>query len=374
MTHLRQTPFYERQRALGANFVDRIGFAAAGDYGSVRDEHMATREAVGLFDVYYQVMIMVTGADARSFLDRVLVADMTRLKVGDVAYSTMCTAKGGIIDDLTVFCFGDDDIRLAPTPTRVPQTLAWLAAQKGDSAVAIVNLGYRDGYLSVQGPNSRDLLSRLTDLDLSSAGLSYFAFTTGTVADVPGVTVSRTGYSGELGYELFFPSEYATHIWDRLLEQGATLGARPCGLASLVSLRTEKKYLLYGLDITEQNNPIEAGLGWTLRKNKAEFVGRDKLVELKSAGTPRQLVLLAGADLTADFAIGDRIELGAGAGIVTSASKGFFVGKSLAMGYVPTEAAVEGAVAKVVGKDGTIREATVHLKALHDPEGLRARA
>jgi aminomethyltransferase len=374
MTFLRQTPYFSRQQALGATFVDRAGFAAAADYGSVRDEHFATRDAVGIFDVYYQVMIAITGAGARAWLDHLCVNDIARLAPGDVAYSAICTEDGGSIDDLTVFCFSETEFRLAPSPSRVAQVVAWLDARNGDGTITVTNLGYRDAYLSIQGPNARKLLQKLTDTDISNEGLKYFGFVTGRVADVPGVTISRTGYSGELGFELFYPSEYASHAWDRVMEAGADLGVRACGLAALVTLRTEKKFLLYGLDIDEKRNPIEAGLGWTLRKSKGDFIGRAALTRLKAQGTPEKLVLLAAKDLIPAFEIGSRIAIGDKAGVVTSASKGHYVGKSLAMGYVPAELAVEGAEAVIIGKSGEEHQVRLHLAPIYDPEGKRARA
>ena len=141
----------------------------------------------------------------------------------------------------------------------------------------MTNLGYKNAYMSIQGPNSRRLLGALTDADLSTAALPYYSFTEATVADVPEMLLSRTGYSGELGYELVYPVEYAEHMWDRVFAAGASLGVRPCGLGALRTLRLEKKYLLFGLDANDTTTPLEAGLAWTIKFDKPQFAGKEAL-------------------------------------------------------------------------------------------------
>lgn len=375
MTFTRHTPYFSRQSALGAEFVDRVGFAAAYHYGSIEEEHRATREAVGIFDVYYQVMVAVIGPDAAAFLDGLCVNDIAGMAVGGVRYTSLCNADGGMIDDLTVFRFSETEYRLAPTPTRVGPVLAWLEQNRADRAVAIVNLGYRDAYLSVQGPQSRALLQSLTDADLANDSLRYFQFTQGAVANIPGAVISRTGYSGELGFELFYPSEYAGHLWDTVVAAGKAHGLRPCGLGALVTLRMEKKYPLYGLDISGASTPIEADLGWTFRASKGDFIGRGRIAEQAKSGAERRLVLLAADDLAPAFAIGDAIEAdGRKVGAVTSAAKGHTVRKSLAMGYVETGFDVDGLSLAIVSASGERVPVTLHRKPVYDPAGERARS
>ncbi|MFC3074263.1 glycine cleavage system aminomethyltransferase GcvT [Shinella pollutisoli] len=375
MTFTRNTPYHSRQAALGAEFVDRVGFAAAYHYGSIAEEHKATREAVGIFDVYYQVMIAVIGPDAAAFLDGLSVNDIAGMAVGGVRYTSICNADGGMIDDLTVFRFSETEYRLAPTPTRVGPVLAWLERNRGTNPVAIVNLGYRDAYLSVQGPQSRALLQSLTDADLGNDSLRYFQFTQGAVAGIPGAVISRTGYSGELGFELFYPSEYAGHLWDTVVAAGKAHGLRPCGLGALVTLRMEKKYPLYGLDISEASTPIEADLGWTFRAAKGDFIGRERIAEQAQNGTERRLVLLSADDLAPTFAIGDAIEAeGRKVGAVTSAAKGHTVGKSLAMGYVETGFDTDGLSLVIASAGGERVPVTLHRKPVYDPAGERARS
>lgn len=370
MPMLRHSPYHHRFAQLGAQFVERIGFAAPFAFSSVEDEHRCTRERVGLFDVYYQVPIEVAGPDAEAVLDRVLVADIRRQPVGRVVYAAPCNERGGMIDDLTCFRLAADRFWLVPTPSRVAAVLEVVQREATGHHAIVTALGYKNAYLSVQGPESRALLQGLTDADLSTSGLAYFSCVTATLADVP-MLLSRTGYSGELGFELFYPSEYADHVLDTLLAAGRPFGVLPCGLGALRSLRIEKRYPLYGLDVDDTTTPIEAGLGWTVKLAKPDFTGRDALVRQKQSGISRRLVLLllapdaplppAGAAVSVDGVV---------IGRVTSADRGHTVGRALAMAYVAPDAATDGQAVTVA--DGEW-QATVATRAAYDPDGQRVR-
>jgi aminomethyltransferase len=204
--------------------------------------------------------------------------------------------------------------------------------------------------------------------------LPYYRFVSGTLADVPDVMISRTGYSGELGFELFFPTEYSDHFWERITDAGQAFGPVPCGLAALASLRMEKKYPLYGLDLDLTVNPFEASLVWTVRLDKGNFFGRDALARIKAAGASRALVLLALDNLDAVMTRVDLVLLGERAiGTVTSAAKGHFVGKSLAMALIDSVHAsgtTQFAVRLQLGMDAP---AQVFTTAIHDPDRLKLR-
>ena len=373
MAMLRRSPYHHRFAQLGAQFVERIGFAAPAVFSSTAEEHRATRERVGLFDVYYQVPIEVAGAEAEAVLDRVLVADIARQPVGRVVYAAPCNAQGGMIDDLTCYRLDHDRFWLVPTPSRVEPVLATVQRAASGRHAVVTPLGYKNAYLSVQGPSSRTLLQGLTDADLSSAAMPYFSCRAMNVADVP-MLVSRTGYSGELGFELFYPSEYADHVLDTLLAAGQPLGVLPCGLGALRSLRIEKRYPLYGLDLDETTTPVEAGLGWTVKLNKADFEGRDVLASQKQNGTARQLVLLLlGPDAPLPPVGATVSHSGATVGKVTSADRGHTVGRTLAMAYVPPALAVDGQTLSIAGAEGEL-EGVVSLRAAYDPEGHRVRS
>lgn len=372
---IRKSPYHDRFVALGAQFIDRLGFAAPAMFSSVEEEHLATRTAVGLYDVYYQVGIEVAGADAEAVLQDAAVADLARLPVSRVVYTSLCNDSGGMIDDLTCFRMATDRFCLYPTPSRVEASIQAVVDQiKGRHAV-VTNLGYKRAYLSVQGPRSRELLQGLTETDLSAAALPYFSFTEGILAGVPGTIISRTGYSGELGYELLYPSEYAHHLYDTVMEAGRPLGARPCGLGALRSVRMEKKYPLYGLDVDETTSPIEAGLGWTVKADKkVAFRGCKVIQKQKLEGPGRQLVLLAieGETLPAR---GDSIVVeNEKVGTITSAERGHFVRRPLALGYVETRVARNDQKASIVMASGPSATATIMTQAIYDPSGRRVRS
>ncbi len=372
----RHTPYYHKFTALGAEIVDRIGFDAAYKFTSVEEEHLATRQSAGLYDVYYQVIVDIKGRDAEKLLQKTLVNDAARLVGGQALYSSVCNEAGGIIDDLTCFRLSPAHYWLCPTPSRVDTITSWMTEQAEGLNACITNLGAGRAYLSVQGPRSREIVAQLTDADLSTAALPYFSFTRSTVAEVSDTVIARTGYSGELGYELFYPGEYAEHMWDAVMAAGKDYGLIPCGLGALRSVRIEKRYPLYGLDLDETTSPIEAGLGWTVRFDKGDFTGREALLRQRDAGVTRTLVAIEFPDLEFLPAPGDEIGIdGKPVGKVTSADRGYFLGRSLAMGYLNPGAAAAGTSVTVTsGASGESKIGTVSIKAPYDPERTRVRA
>jgi aminomethyltransferase len=379
MAARKHGPYWHQQKALGAEFADRIGFDAAVRYTTTEAEHLATRQAAGLYDVYNQVMVEVRGRDAMKLLRQMLVNDVSRIGDGKVLYSSLCKPDGGMVDDLTCYRHSPTHFQLSPTPSRVDRVLAWLGEHRGDMDAVVTNLGAGLAYLSVQGPASRDILKTLTDADLSSAALPYYSFTHAAVAEVPRVMVSRTGYSGELGFELFYPGEYAEHMWEAVMVAGKPLGLTPCGLGALRTVRMEKRYPLYGLDLDESTSPLEADLGWTVHFNERDFIGREALVRQRAQGVARKLVLVEFADLAAVPAGGDEIRRGAERatiGKVTSAECGWHLRRALALGYVGAEHARDGTKVEVTlkAKDGARLLGTIRLAAPYDPDRRRARS
>ncbi len=363
----KHTPYFHQFMALGAEMVDRIGFVSAFKFTSVENEHLATRTRAGLYDVYYQVLVDLKGADAEKLLQRVLVNDVASMTDGKVLYSSMCNDKGGMIDDLTCFRLSSTHFWLCPTPSRVDHVTAYLTEQAKGCNVGVTNLGAGRAFISVQGPLSRKILAPLTDIDISGAALPYYSFARGAVAGVPNAIVSRTGYSGELGFELFYPGEYSHHMYAALLAAGRQYGMEPCGLGALRSVRIEKRYPLYGLDVDETTSPIEAGLGWTVRFDKGAFIGRDALARQKGEGVSRKLVMVAFPDLAFVAAPGCAIAIdGRTVGKVTSADRGYFLGKSLALGYVAPDVAAAGTRVTVIDAAGQRADGEIHLKAPYD--------
>jgi aminomethyltransferase len=371
----RHTPYYHRLVALGAEMADRIGFDAAVRFTSVAEEHRATRERVGVYDVYYQGAVDVKGFDAEDFLDGHVVNHVARLSDGQVLYTSVLNEAGGMIDDLTLVRLGPEHFWLFPTPSRVDAVTAWLTERSAGRHACVTNIVSGTAYLSIQGPRSRETLTKLADVDLSTAALPYYHAATGVVAEVPAL-ISRTGYSGELGYELFYPRDYAEHMWDAVMAAGEEFGIAPCGLGALRSVRMEKKFPLYGLDLNETTSPLEASLGWTVRFDKGNFVGRDALARQRDDGVTRRLVGIA-FDGTAFLPkAGDAVSLdGKAVGSLTSSDIGHSLRRALAMGYLEPVAVEDGTYVTVTSAEtGISASGVVHTKAFYDPGRERVRA
>ena len=370
----RQSAYHQKYLELGAELVDRMGYDAPYRFTTTEQEHQATRTAAGMYDVYHQGWVEIRGRQAEALLQKALVNDLSRIGDGKVLYSSLCNESGGMVDDLTVYRLSGDRFWLSPTPSRVATVVAWLDGLSHDFDAYVTDLVSGTGFISVQGPRSREIVATLTDIDLSTAALPYYAFTKATVAEVPG-TVARTGYSGELGYEFFYPREYGAHVWDAVLAAGAPFGMVPCGLGALRSIRMEKRYPLYGLDLDETTSPLEAHLGWTVRFDKGDFIGREALLRQKEQGISRSLVAIEFPDLTFLPATGDPVTIdGAPVGKITSADRGYFVGKSLALGYLDPAAGATGIPVSVTNKAGESATGIVNTKAAYDPDRSKARS
>jgi aminomethyltransferase len=371
---IKHTPYYHRLAAAGAKFQDRGGFATINFLTSIEDEHRAVRERVGIFDVYYQVAVEIQGPDSAELLQRALTNDVRRIGDGGVLYSPACNAEGGMLDDLTCVRFSAERFWVCPTPSRVAAIAAHLEEQAEGRRTTVTNLGYGNAYLSIQGPRSRDLLATLTDTDLSTAALPYFRFAQGTVGGVPGTVISRTGYSGELGYELFYPVEYAEHLWDAVVAAGAPFDLRICGMKTMRALRIEKRYLLYGLDVSTENDPLSAGVGWAVRFDDRNFLGRAALERVAARGMTRTLCLLQ-TDGFHPIVHGEPVLAGGEMiGTVTSGDPSLVLGCTLAFAYLPTERSEAGTRVDIRIKDGnTTVAAHVVAGVPYDPERRRAR-
>lgn len=370
----KQTPYFHKFIELGAELADRIGFDAAVVFTSTEEEHLATRNAVGIYDVYSQGPLDVKGPDAARLLSKVAARDVERRMTEDgrVLYTSFCNESGGMIDDLTVYRLGAEHFWVIATPSRAAIVEAWLGQHAAGMAAYITNIIPGTAYLSIQGPRSRELLSGLTGADLSTGALPYFRCTRAEVAEVP-MVISRTGYSGELGYELYYPRDYAEAIWDAVVEAGRPLGAVPAGLGALRSVRIEKRYPLYGLDLDETTSPLEAGLGWAVDlDDRSDFLGADALRRQRDEGVTRTLVGLAFEDLEPLPKPGDTVFLGGEeAGTVTSADRGYALGRSLALAYVRPDVASAGGPVEVHGE--ATWPAAVALEPFYDPKGERVR-
>lgn len=340
---MKQTPFHDLHVKAGARMIDFGGWHMPVQYSGVNDEHHTVRNAVGLFDVSHMGEVEATGPDALAFAQKLTTNDLSTCAIGQAQYAAMCRASGGIVDDLITYRMADDHFLFCVNASNTEKDFAWMQEVAADFPnTTLVNRSAEYAQLALQGRHAQAILQTLTSMDLAS--ILYYRFARGTVADVP-MIVARTGYTGEDGFEIFFDPAHADTVWTRILEAGAPYGIKPIGLAARDTLRLEMKYALYGNDIDETTHPLEAGLGWVVKLNKGDFMGRDALVQAKAAGLTRKLV---GFELTERNVPrhGYRTLDTAGnpVGIVTSGTVSPTLGTPLGMAYLPTHLCDIGSV------------------------------
>ncbi len=286
MPDLRRTPLYQAHVQAGAKLVPFAGFEMPVQYTGLLDEHRAVRERAGLFDVSHMGEIVVRGSQALPALQRLVTNDLGKTADGQAQYSALCQPDGGIIDDIVVYRRSAEDLLVCVNASNRDKDFAWF--RDNLKGADLRDEGDEWAQLALQGPKAVSILSRLTKLDLSKIGT--YRFSEGEVAGRK-MIVARTGYTGEDGFELFCRPEDAMPLWNALLEAGKPEGLVPAGLGARDSLRTEMKYCLYGNDIDETTNPLEAGLGWVTKLDKAGgFIGAETLRAAKAAGLKRKLI------------------------------------------------------------------------------------
>jgi aminomethyltransferase len=341
---LKQTPFYDLHMALGAKMVEFAGFEMPVQYSGIIEEHHAVRLSVGIFDVTHMGEFIVRGKGALAFLQKVTINDVARLKPGRVQYSALCYENGGIIDDLLIYRM-DNQYMLVVNASNLQKDFAWLQSQKfGD--VELEDISDATALLAVQGPKSLATLQKLTNEDLSK--VEYYTFAQTTLAGIP-MMISRTGYTGELGFELYFDAdiEKAKKIWNALFEAGQEFSIRPIGLGARDTLRLEMGFCLYGNDIDETTNPLEAGLGWITKLSKKEFNGRGALLKAREEGLKRKLVGFTLPERTLARHGNEILTNGNVVGHVTSGTFSPSLKKGIGMGYVSAGLANAGTVVSV---------------------------
>ncbi|MEO0734010.1 MAG: glycine cleavage system aminomethyltransferase GcvT [Bacteroidota bacterium] len=294
---MQPTPLTETHRTLGAKLVDFAGYEMPLTYSSLKEEHFAVREGVGMFDVSHMGEFIVRGAGASDLVQYVTSNDVDRLAPGQAQYSCLPRPAGGIVDDLLVYrlpanpAMGMTDeepvYMLVVNASNIQKDRDWISSHNSFGA-EVLDISARTALLAVQGPKATEALQSLTDVAL--ADIPYYHFVRGTFAGVDNVILSATGYTGAGGYELYFDAAQAVPVWEAIMAAGATVGIRPCGLGARDTLRLEKGFCLYGNDINEETTPLEAGLGWITKLKAGDFVGRDHLLAQKEAGLKRRLV------------------------------------------------------------------------------------
>ncbi len=283
---LKRTPLFQRHQELGARLVEFGGWEMPVQYTGILDEHRAVRERAGLFDVCHMGEIRVTGANALPFLRRMLTNDPAMLAVGQAQYTLMCRPHGGVVDDLIAYRLGDEEYLLIVNASNTDKDYEWLAEHAGPGA-NVENISDASGLLALQGPEAQAVLQLLTDVDLSA--VKYYHATRGEVAGIQGL-ISRTGYTGEDGFELMVDADWVGELWDTLLEAGEDRGLVPAGLGARDTLRLEAAMPLYGHELEEDINPLEAGLGYFVKLDKPDFIGREALIKAKEEGLKRKLI------------------------------------------------------------------------------------
>ena len=288
MSHLKRTPLFATYARYGAKTIDFGGWELPVQFSGISQEHEAVRTRAGLFDVSHMGEVEVKGDNALAFLQRVTTNDVSRLEVGQAQYSVLCYPDGGTVDDLLVYKLAEDHYLLVINAGNIDKDMAWLQQHQTDG-VTLENISDRTAQLAIQGPLAESILQKLTETDLSQIG--FFRFRPDVLLDGVPALVSRTGYTGEDGFEIYLPAEKAEQLWDRLLAAGKEEGLLPCGLGARDTLRFEARLPLYGQELGPDITPIEAGIGFAVKTGKeTPFIGQEVLKEQKEKGAPRKLV------------------------------------------------------------------------------------
>jgi len=340
---LKRTPLNAAHRKLGGRMVEFGGWDMPVQYpaGTV-EEHVRTRTHAGLFDVSHMGEIDVRGADAISFVNRLVSNDASKLLDGQVQYSALTTPEGTVIDDLLVYRFAEDHLLLVVNAATTNKDWNWITSHRENDNVELRNQSADYCQLALQGPDALSILQKLTGAPLSE--IKYYYSREGEVDHVPAI-VSRTGYTGEDGFEVYAAADKAEQLCNKILDTGnfgAEDGVLPCGLAARNTLRLEAGMCLYGHEIDETTTLLEANLGWITKLNKGPFLGRDRLLRQKEEGIKRKLVGFAVTDRGIARDGQDVLINGERVGRVTSGSPAPFLKKNIGMAYVPVEFANEG--------------------------------
>jgi aminomethyltransferase len=393
----RRTPLYEIHLRTASKMVKGGGdYMFPLSYTSPLEEHINTRTNIGIQDLSTMGEVDIKGPGAERLIDRLLVNEIRDMHPGQVRYSTMCNEEGGIVDDVTAYKFGDEHFMIVTSSGPRLKSAEWIAEHAAGMSAYVTDQSGSIALISVQGPRSRDFLLNITEeADLENQ--RFFWFSRGLINDTR-VMISRSGYTGELGYELYIPAEEAAVMWEYLLQSGAEYGIQPYGVAAMQSLRIEKAFPLYGPDIDENRNPFQLGLNRWIRFDKRQFIGRDALLQIQDMGLDERWTgleleskvpaktgerifsiadissvrekMFTGSEAGDEFDIETAGEL---VGEVSSSAVGHSLEKTLALGFVRVTHTYPGAQL-LVEVNGRPALAKVVNTPFFDPGGVRLRA
>ncbi len=334
----QRTPLFDTHVRAGARLVEFAGWEMPVQYEGILAEHEAVRTRVGLFDVSHMGEVVFRGPKALESLNRIFTNDLSKVADGQAQYGCLCRDDGGIVDDVVVYRRAADDLLVCVNAANRRKDFEWMAGRAGPGA-EVKDESEAWAQLALQGPLAPQLLQRLTNANLSA--LRSYRFARGEVAGVP-CLVARTGYTGEDGMEIFCPPGEAPKIWDELMEAGRHEKIVPCGLGARDSLRLEMAYRLYGADMDDHTTPLEAGLGWVVKLEKGDFVGREALIRQKEQGIGRKLVGFALTEPGIARHGYPALQGGGKVGEVTSGTRSPSLGTSIGLAYLPPALAAEG--------------------------------
>lgn len=336
---LKRTPLYDEHRLAGAKMIDFGGWEMPVQYAGVLDEHRNVRNNAGLFDVSHMGEIEVKGKDALDFVQYMVTNDVSKIQDNQILYTLMCTPDGGVIDDFLIYRIHEEHFILVVNAANTDKDFAWLQENSKFYEVRLENRSDEYSLLALQGPKAQKILQKLTSLDLNE--IKPFSF---KHWEVDGVLcmISRTGYTGEDGFEIYFSPEYAVQLWKKILEVGAEEGVQPIGLGARDTLRFEAKLPLYGNELGPEITPLEAGLSFFVKLDKEKFIGKEALLKQKEEGIPRKLV---GLEMIERGIARSHYPIqceGKEIGFVTSGSFAPTLNKNIALGLIAAEYAEEG--------------------------------
>jgi aminomethyltransferase len=334
----KKTALFDIHTQLNAKMVEFAGYMMPIQYsGGIRQEHRRVRETVGVFDVSHMGEIEITGENALKMVQSITINDASALEIGQAQYSAMCYEDGGIVDDILVYRFADKYL-LVVNAANKDKDLQWILDHQIDGC-EIEDISEQITQLAVQGKKAEEILQKLTDVNL--ADIKFYWFAEGELGGVP-MIISRTGYTGEPGFELYFENKYAVDIWNKVFDMGKEFDIEPIGLGARDSLRLEKKMCLYGNDIDNTTNPLEAGLGWITKLDGDDFIGKSAILKVKEDGLKRRLVAFSlegnGFPRHEYKIFKDDKEVG----VVTSGTVSPILEKGIGLGYVAKEFAKIG--------------------------------